>query len=287
MEIIVSVIGSILFVFIQFVIIYFAIKRTANKARKENMSKIDFVREKEYFREILKGHSPAELKYIDDFKINAKREIVAILLNLKLKKRIEINESSIKVINPSLEGLKKTEEFILKNINEGKVKIGHSGYIESYAQDEAIEDELITANTKEEGEKRVNKRFKKTAIIWILLFIIFGIICSNVERINVIENNIIKSLLTILLVVFSIFIFISFSITPITSITYFLLQTNSYKRTKKGEELNKKIEGLKQYIKDYSLLDEKEQKDLLLWDEYLVYSVIFDINSTRDSRRNF
>ena len=262
------------------IVIYYAIKRTANKARKENMSKIDFQKQKEYFREILKEYSLAELSYIDDFKVVPRREITATLLNLKLKKKIEINKDSIIVIDNNLENLKKTEEFILKNIHNGKVKIGDSGYIESYAQDEAIEDELITIKTKEEGEKRVNKNIKKKKIIWIILFVIFAILCNNVEKINVIDNNIIKGLCTVLVIGFFIVIAWNFILTPITSLVYFLLQTNSYKRTEKGEELNEKIEGLKQYIIDYSLLIDKEQNDLMLWDEYLIYSIIFDINST-------
>ena len=263
-----------------FIVIYFAIKRTANKARKENLSKIDFVREKEYFREILKGHSPAELSYIDDFKVVPRREITATLLNLKLKKRIEINENSIKVINPSIDGLKKTEEFILKNINEGKIKIGHSGYIESYAQDEAVEDGLVIKNSDKVREKRVRINTRKKVVLGIVSIIAFSILCNNIERLNESNNIIFNIIFIIALIINSITVIYSFMIAPITGIVYRIMQINSYSRSEKGEELNKKIEGLKQYIKDYSLLNEKEQNDLMLWDEYLIYSVIFDINST-------
>ena len=41
------------------------------------------------------------------------------------------------------------------------------------------------------------------------------------------------------------------------------------KRSSKGEDINTKIEGLKKYIKDYSLLNEKNKdeviQDLLEW----------------------
>ena len=61
---------------------------------------------------------------------------------------------------------------------------------------------------------------------------------------------------------------------------YQLIKSQSYKRTPKGEIVNKKIEGLKIYMKDYSLLDQREQEELVVWEEYLIYSVIFDLNST-------
>ncbi len=51
-----------------------------------------------------------------------------------------------------------------------------------------------------------------------------------------------------------------------------------YKRTTKGRELNQKLEGLKNYLKDYSMLDEREAKELELWDDYLIYSVMFGQN---------
>ena len=51
-----------------------------------------------------------------------------------------------------------------------------------------------------------------------------------------------------------------------------------YKRTQRGEELNKKLEGLKHYLEDYSLLSEREAKEIELWEDYLIYSVMFGQN---------
>ena len=60
--------------------------------------------------------------------------------------------------------------------------------------------------------------------------------------------------------------------------SYFQDKNRSYKRTSKGELLNYKIEGLKVYLEDFSKLSEKEQDELILLDEYLIYSVIFNQN---------
>lgn len=259
----------ILFIVAPISIIYFTIRHTANKARKENMSKIDFSIEKEYYREILKGHSPAELSYIDDFKIRIPREIVATLLNLKLKKRIEINKDKIEVVDSNLDGLRKTERFLLENIKEGKLKILDSRYIESYAQDEAIKDKLIEKNTDEKVKTRIKRKNLKGILQGIIIFIIIVILCVIIK---------IDGITTMLILAFA---FFGYSMIYIfTSLSYSLMVMDSYSRTEEGEKLNKKIEGLKQYIKDYSLLNKREQEDLILWEEYLIYSVIFDINST-------
>lgn len=274
------IIMEILLMVLPIVIIIFTIRRTANKSIKENMSKIDFKKEKDYYRDILKGYSPALLCYIDNFKVKIPREIVATVLNLKLKNRIKIHEDRIDVINSTMDGLRKTEKFVLQNIKDGKVKIENSGYIESYAQDEAIEDELIKKNEKEIIKKRIIKKVLKQAIITIILIALFIILCSNIERLNELNNDILVLAGFLLVCVLGMAIFYFFVVSPFIMITYTLMQENSYSRTEKGEELNKKIEGLKQYIIDYSLLDEKEKEALTFWDEFLIYSVIFDINST-------
>ena len=53
---------------------------------------------------------------------------------------------------------------------------------------------------------------------------------------------------------------------------------NPYIRNKKSKDINEKLEGLKNYIKDYSLLDEKTSDDITVWEDYLIYSVMFGQN---------
>ena len=274
-----DIIAGILFTVIPFGVLYLVIKYSANQARKDNLSKIDFAKDKEYYRTILKIYSPAELSYIDDFRVNYKREIVSTILSLELKGKIKIESDGISILDNSDENLRKTEKYILKNINNKKVRLTDSGYIESYAQDEAIEDELIIKNTEQIGIERVKKKIFFqiiTSFIALLVFVILRIYYEKMKNINTGLQiiNIIFSILS-----FSI-IFFEVSYGFIGTLVYSLMQRESYRRSEKGEELNKKIEGLKQYIKDYSLLKNKDKDALKIWEEYLIYSVIFDINDT-------
>ncbi len=61
----------------------------------------------------------------------------------------------------------------------------------------------------------------------------------------------------------------------IEQIMYF---NKNYARTKKGTELLRKAYALKNYLREYSLIQEKNEEELVLWENYLVYSVILDIN---------
>lgn len=70
---------------------------------------------------------------------------------------------------------------------------------------------------------------------------------------------------------------------PIIRIPYLILYKYNIKQTpfirsKKGNEINKKLAGLRNYIKDYSMLDQKSMEALTLWEDYLIYSVMFGQN---------
>ena len=49
-------------------------------------------------------------------------------------------------------------------------------------------------------------------------------------------------------------------------------------RTQKGNNLVEKAMGLKAFLRDYTLLDERTRKEAKLWDYYMVYAIIFKIN---------
>lgn len=52
----------------------------------------------------------------------------------------------------------------------------------------------------------------------------------------------------------------------------------NYRRTKKGNVLLSKAYALKNYLKEYSLIEERSERELILWEYYLVYAVALDIN---------
>ena len=61
----------------------------------------------------------------------------------------------------------------------------------------------------------------------------------------------------------------------IEQIRYF---NKSYIRTLKGNELVNKAHALKNYLKEYSLIKDRTQRELILWEYYLIYAVVLDVN---------
>lgn len=56
--------------------------------------------------------------------------------------------------------------------------------------------------------------------------------------------------------------------------------------TEQGKDERKKILGLKKYIEDFSLLDEKDSLDIILFEKYLVYATAFGIPDKIISKTN-
>lgn len=45
-----------------------------------------------------------------------------------------------------------------------------------------------------------------------------------------------------------------------------------------GKEMHEKLNGLKNFLKDFSKIEDKKRESIKIWEDYLVYSVLFGIN---------
>lgn len=246
--------------------------------RKTSLTKTDFAKTKDYYRDILYKYSVIELNYVDDFQINLKKEIVATLLNLELKGKIKLNYNEIEIISNNDDDLKLTEKNVFNNIKDGKVIISKKfdDILRKNAIEEAINDGLLIKMTKKEKITNGIIIFTPLLLIELVLIILYNISYLILDKFQV--SNTIYYVLSIFPMIDVFFITGIFGILIGSFIQYINESKNMYNRTEKGSNINKKIEGLKKYIKDYSLLDEKEKELLRVWDEYLIYSVLFNQN---------
>lgn len=128
-----------LFPFYGFVLFTNFGKKYGNRSK---LSKIDFAKEKDYYRDIVRHYSMMELSYIDDYKTGMKKDIVAALLSLQLKKRIVIHDQGIEVIDKTVTDLKRSEVFLLNHI-KGKRLCVSMVELKSQVIQESLEDNVI------------------------------------------------------------------------------------------------------------------------------------------------
>ena len=57
-----------------------------------------------------------------------------------------------------------------------------------------------------------------------------------------------------------------------------------YIRTKQGKLLSDKLNGLKKFLTENSIINERQIEEIFIWDYYIIYAIIFDLkgNLERD-----
>ncbi|MBO5178943.1 MAG: DUF2207 domain-containing protein [Clostridia bacterium] len=258
-----------------------------SKFRQEidKLSYSDLKNSEEYYREFLQNYSPVMLSYIDEFEIGAK-DIVATLMNLELKGKVKISDEKIDIISNDFDSLDLSERHILEALKS-----------ESFISANLIEElrEIVKNDARKQGlicEKKLRRKgiikglFKGT-LTFLALIIAFFASTWLLEGIRLLFNLSEGFLEVMCVLIFgtpSLIIIALILMYPMAVGVYCVssyIQTfyvkNEY-RTDKAEEINEKMEGLKNFLKDFSLLDEKQKKDIELWDKYLIYSVMFGQN---------
>lgn len=215
------------------------------------------------------------MSYIDNFEIQPKNDTAATLLSLELKKKIGLAGDKIKIENSNVEEISSNEKYVLESINDGKINnFNENEFIEKVKED-AVKNGLLKESKFE--WKKVARILIISAIFMILMICICVMLVKDVVTNNPTDTadwKLFIMAMSILLVLdFPIFI-------AIYLYTYIRKsKKNNCIRTSKGKEVNERLEGLKNYLKDFSIMNERDEKSLAIWEDYLIYSVIFNQNS--------
>lgn len=264
-------IGAVLIVYIPMLAFLCFSKMSFDFSKKiveiEN-GQFDINKEKNYYRDILNNYTTLELAYIESMKELNEDDVIAELLTLEKKKVIKFENNKIVRINNNVSN---SQGYLLKKSKSGKVVM--DGYDEITGR---VESELI-----QKGIIVKEKNILKDILMMILktvLVVIASIVSLYVMSITEIYelNRFMLYFTGILFIILIVIIMFSF----IYLISYTIHKINSYELTEKGKEIKIKLNGLKRYIKDFSNLDEKDKNFLTLWDEYLIYSVMFGENES-------
>lgn len=249
-------------------VIYIVVNFLTEKSVQFNkLSKVDFLGNKEFYRDILNNYSPVLLAYIDQMRYNYDTSIVTGLLSLQNKGFIEMKEEKINILKYDFYNLSLPERYIIENIKNGKVEILENDIqLKKLIFEEGKRKKLI--DSKNNGMEIFEENRKKLKILIITLIIVAIVMNTFILKQDFRQMKIFSDIITFVFI-FG-FVFICFY-----TINY---QKNPYVRNKNAEELNQKLEGLKNYLKEYSFLDNKEAEDIVVWEDYLIYSVIFNQN---------
>lgn len=218
--------------------------------------------DKGYIRDLPKYCSPAISSLIYDLKIDVYKDYTATILYLCTKKYLNLvkDEDSYKIElikQHDYSNLGRCEKYIL-DIIENKIKFDESQFKKEIIK-EAQEKELIT-----------DKKYSKiTKLVLILILIIISLI---------ITYNINKMAFAILFGIFGAtvyagLLFIEAKKDDQNTIDFV---NTEYIRTEDGKKIALLLKGLKRYMKEYTLIKEKEIDYIQILENYIPYALALD-----------
>ena len=220
------------------------------------MEKIDFLGSKDLYRDILEKYSPVTLSYLDQMDYNPVVAVVAGLLRLENKKYIKVNDGTIKFLKEEDENMSMSEKYIYRRFKAGEKTIEAETLWNDIVHD-GCESGLLEAKDSGMGLE----------IFGISIAVLFGLFIFS-EIIKAVMGKVGEGVGTVIVIAVWMF-FCAYMIYK---------HARPVNRTKEATEVNGKMEGLKAFLKEYSTLDNKDADEIVLWEDYLIYSVIFKQN---------
>lgn len=218
--------------------------------------------DKDYIRDLPKQCSPAISSLIYDLKIDVYKDYTATILYLCTKKYIELvkDEETYKIKiakQQNYTDLGRGEKYVL-DIIQDKNKFDENHFKKEIIK-EAQEKELIT-----------NKMHsKKTKIALILILIVSSLI---------ITYNISKLVFVFLICILGAIALAGYMIIIEKNENQIILDVvdTEYIRTKEGKNMALLLKGLKRYIREYTLIKDKEIDYIQILENYIPYALVLD-----------
>lgn len=272
------------------------ISKTPKYLRKlRTIKKLQPEEKTEYYRELPdETATPSEAMFILSKYIDTSKALSSTLLNLALKKYIELTQNekeiNVTILNENLEMLKQDEKQVMKLLFNIKNAEKNNSFtmkqMEKYVRKHptviiSIE-KTFTSSAKENAEKKgkfdkeiETKGTNFSVIAFLYFFFMIMIMFVAIVAVILISEffSINKTMIIGLVPVYAICI-ISMLINAILTVK---LASRHSGFTQKGINEKEEWKALKKYMLDFSLLNEKEVPHLILWEKFLVFATAFGI----------
>lgn len=242
----------------------------------------------EYYREKLDNINPAMMSLAANLKIEEKKDIKAMIMYYEKNGIIEEKNERIIVKNDKHPLLTESDKHLLEYLKEHDLLRNVGDYIkwEKELKKEGIDKGYFVMR----DIKYIFIQLIKV-LGYIILICLANYICKDICRnfyfdtqtftISSLKDftNLFPTIFSYSLVIASRFLIVACIIYAFSIIINNLQAINEVARTKKGNELAEKIYGLKRYINEFSVLEERSKEELALWDDFLIYAVVLGENT--------
>ncbi len=233
------------------------------KIMEENIPKENDI---SYFRDRVGQVSSGTLAFLLNKKIKFKDSIMASIFSLLYREYIKIENSKIFPTDKSKENLESNEKYIVDSHKFIFSFPEFKRFWEKYVIDDCIKKGYIERSKERNGN---------------YILVLVGIIFFGVSLISLNFNN--DTLFLLWFFDFFLFVLNVFIYSGICAHTN---DNHKYVRTEEGQELYVKLIGLKKFLKDFSVIDERKKEELYIWEDYMIYAILFDLPGILDKEVN-
>ncbi len=259
--------------FLLTIIIIFLLRRLIIKWKiKREENQILKISDLKYYRDILDESSVGVLSYCYNRKINYEDIIVATILIFQRNNVFQIDnvKKTISLSNNNKAILNESESYFYEKIK----KIGNTITFEelkNIIEDGIFKNNFINLIKKDSKQNGYFKTEKSNTNFFLIVILIYSmsilLVASFLAQCEIIGKK------TAIISILFIFLLLYFA---------YIERKNNYIRTLEGIKITAKLEGLKNYIKDFSNMEDRDLKEILLWDYYMVYAIIFNLKGRLD-----
>ena len=274
--------------------------------KKELLMKKDIILDNPYiyYRELPNNYGIGISSILMDKTIENDKDIIACILDLCARGYLRLDNKVISVLDKDYSNLLSNEIYIMDNIVNNKVgDINYQTWHDLCVKD-SKELELFDNYTEDitdiEDNKEYNINNKACIIVILVISIILGFLTITVPSISNnlaifigVDNTLIFKAISIICIPFVSFgiliyaciiikylFFVGKSVYDYRESIYNNTLTTRLIYTSKGIDEVKKLLSFKKFLKDFGEFKYKNLEEIILWEEYLSYAIMF--NLTKD-----
>ena len=222
----------------------------------------------EYYRDVVGNIPPSILSIIYNRNINITDVIVASFIFLQEKNLLKVNNN--KIFRTSNESSYSHENIMISYLI-GDIKENDFNNIYEDALMNDLKKDGYFYSVSEKDKEEINMtEFMEIVVVWLIITLLFFmpviIPLCNIGIILVFSY-------VFAFIGIPIYKFISKSINPIV-------------RTEKTLELNFKLNGLKKFLTDFTIINDRSVSEIKLFEDYILYAIIFNMKGNLNDECN-
>lgn len=265
---------------------------------------ITSMRDFEYYREKLTGLSPATISILTDLEIEQQKDVTASILqyeNLGILKQGEDHAYYITEKGYAYDSLNESDRYLIEHLVKGDFDMEHDTCWKQLAMEEAVSEGYVTRADRTRQENADGSGRKRKNIppgIWFVFLMIWSALASN--RLSALDEvfetmpehasfarqmqffleqplHVQLGILESVAIFFCLMYFVAyFFVAP--RVWDIMGQKVRIRRTDYGNQMAECVYGMKNFIHDYSNLSEADKRQVIIWEDYLVYAVVLEEN---------